>query len=184
MSGETELRPSGWSVDTLHTHVISLLEDRDKATRDARDADLRHLASVIHTIDDRFVATQVLMDEHDIRYQQRFAASQEALTAALSAQKEAVAAALLAADRAVSKAELATEKRFEATNEFRSQLADQAQTFMPRAEAEIRLSSLSEKIDDQRGTRREGTAEVWKSMLSVAALVVSIVVAIVLIIHG
>jgi hypothetical protein len=60
----------------------------------------------------------------DLRYEQRFQASQKALDlgfagqraavdAAFAAQKEAINAALAAADRAVSKAELATEKRFE-----------------------------------------------------------------------
>src|SRR4029077_7149376 len=138
---------SGWTTDTLHSHILRLLEDRDDASRLARDADLRHIASVVHGMDTRFTAMQTLMDEHDLRYQQRFAASQEALTAALNAQKEAIAAALLAADRAVNKAEIAREKRFEGVHEFRQQLADQAATFMPRAEAEIRLSSLGEKLD-------------------------------------
>ena len=150
----------------------------------AREADLRNLASVINTFEQRFAAMQILMDEHDLRYQQRFAASQEALIAALAAQKEAVAAALLAADRAVTKAELATDKRFEGVNEFRQQLADQAATFMPRAETEIRLGTLSDALAADRGTRREGSQATYGYLLAAASLCISIVVAVVLVIHG
>ena len=57
-------------------------------------------------------------------------------------QDRAVQAALNAAEKAVTKAETASEKRFDAVNEFRAQLADQAQTFIPRAEAELQFANL------------------------------------------
>ena len=50
------------------------------------------------------------------------------------AQDRAVLAALAAAEKAVSKAEIAAEKRFDAVNEFRGQLKDQAATFVTRTE--------------------------------------------------
>lgn len=50
--------------------------------------------------------------------------------------------ALDAAQTAVTKAETATEKRFDAVNEFRGQLADQASSFMPRELAEGRLAAI------------------------------------------
>lgn len=59
-----------------------------------------------------------LLRARDLRFDQRF-----------TAQQEAIHAALLAAKEAVSKAESATERRFDAVNEFRAQLADQASTF-------------------------------------------------------
>lgn len=104
-----------------------------------------------------------LLAAADLRYQQRFDAQERALQAALLAQEKAVAAALLAqqtavaaaqsaADRATTKAENAAERRFESVNEFRAQLTDQAATFMPRVEAEARMVTLTEKIDDQRKT--------------------------------
>jgi hypothetical protein len=64
-------------------------------------------------------------------------------------QERAVAAALAAADRAALKAETASEKRFDAVNEFRGQLADQASTFMPRQEAQVSIGSLADKLDLQ-----------------------------------
>ena len=57
--------------------------------------------------------------EMDLRYQQRYDASQRALDAALEAADRAVQAALQSADRAVAKAELAADKRFELLNELR-----------------------------------------------------------------
>lgn len=87
------------------------------------------------------------IEEADKRYEQRYIGSQEAITAALVAQEKAVSAALNAADRAVAKAEIAAEKRFEGTNEFRGQLADQAATLMPRAEAESRIKALADRLD-------------------------------------
>lgn len=76
-----------------------------------------------------------LFDSTDRRYEQRF-----------KDQANAVTAALLASDKAVTKAETAAEKRFDAANEFRGQLADQARTFMPRQEAEARLANMAELL--------------------------------------
>src|ERR1700726_2034245 len=85
-----------------------------------------------------------LLDERDRRYAELRAADQESLKLALNSQEKAVAAALAAADRAVSKADFATEKRFDAVNEFRATLSDQAAHLMPRAECELRLKALED----------------------------------------
>lgn len=76
-----------------------------------------------------------MLAEADKRNEQRFAA-----------QEKAVASALQAAKEAVLKAEGAAERRFDAVNEFRAQLADQAATFIPRLEAEQRMSQQAERI--------------------------------------
>lgn len=61
----------------------------------------------------------------DLRYQQRFEAT----------------------EKAIAKAESATEKRFEGVNEFRNQLGDQQRTFMPRSEVEVIHRGINEKIE-------------------------------------
>jgi hypothetical protein len=76
-----------------------------------------------------------------------FEAQEKAVAAALAAQEKAVAAALAAADRAVAKAEAAAERRFESVNEFRSALADNFRTLMPRSESEQAVKTINEKID-------------------------------------
>ena len=88
-----------------------------------------------------------LMNERDIRYQQRFEAQQKALQDALLAAEKAVSTAMASADRAVLKAETAAEKRFEGVNEFRATLADQAARLMPRQESEVSLAAMREKVD-------------------------------------
>jgi prenyltransferase beta subunit len=111
----------GWTTNTLKVHLLSLLEKQAEEF-------------------------QTLVDERHRGYEQRYVAQQEAVTAALRTAQEAVTAALNAAKEAVLKAEVATEKRFEAVNEFRAQLADQARELMPRAETEIRLTNMGESI--------------------------------------
>lgn len=118
MTGETAEKESGWTVDTLRAHIAVRFDDLN-----------------------------ILINERDVRYGQRFVAQQEALAAALAAAEKAVAAALLAADRAVTKAELASEKRFENVNEFRAALADQSNTLMTRNEYTAAHVALEDKID-------------------------------------
>ena len=81
-------------------------------------------------------ALRTVMDERDVRYEQRF-----------KAMDEKTSLALTASEKAVAKAEIATEKRFDSVNEFRGQLKDQAATLVPRAEAESRFKGLEEKIE-------------------------------------
>lgn len=87
-----------------------------------------------------------LLEETNLRNSQRFESQEKATGAAFAAQQAAIQAALLAAEKAVTKAETSTEKRFDASNEFRAQLTDQAATFMPRAEAEQRIGQVTEKL--------------------------------------
>jgi len=120
------------------------------------------------TIDTALDHMLALLASNDLRYEQRFEASQKALDlgfasqksaidaafaaqksavdAAFSAQKEGISAALAAADRAVNKAELATEKRFESVNEFRGTLDNQQRTLIPRSEVQEISKGLEQKI--------------------------------------
>lgn len=88
-----------------------------------------------------------LINERDIRYQQRFEGQDRAVQAALAAQEKAVSAALSAAERAVLKAEAAAERRFESQNEFRGQLSDQAARQLPRAEAAVEFANIRERLE-------------------------------------
>src|SRR5688572_23666498 len=88
------------------------------------------------TIDSLKEHMETRFREADGRYDQRF-----------RDQDKAVNAALVSAEKAVSKAEAASERRFEAVNEFRATLADQASTFITRVEALARADNNAEKID-------------------------------------
>ena|SRR5450631_1856443 len=113
---------------------------------------------------------QIILTETDRRYQQQiadlrlmlderyvtqvkavdaaFAAQQLAMQTALLAAEKAVATAMSAAEKATAKAEVAAEKRFDAVNEFREAYQDIIRVQMPRAEAEQRLQTLAEKLND------------------------------------
>lgn len=117
---------------------------------------------------------QTQLEAADLRYAQRFAASQEALVAALNS-----------GTRAVEKSELANEKRFESVNEFRKTLSDQTQSFIPRAEADSKFASLAEKLDtiSSRLDRAEGTGKglsngwaILVSMIGIVGTISAIVV--------
>jgi exonuclease VII large subunit len=113
---------SDWTTETLRQHVLGLIAAHEMRSYER-------------------------LKDMDLRYQQRFDAQQQALDAALQAVKEATKADLDAAKEAVNKAEKANERRFDAVNEFRAQLADQAASFLTRREAEARFDALMEKLE-------------------------------------
>lgn len=86
-----------------------------------------------------FQRIEQLSAERDRRYEDRFKASDER-----------TALALASSEKAVTKAETATEKRFDGVNEFRSALSDQTEKLLPRAEAEVKISALDNKVEEQR----------------------------------
>lgn len=124
--------------------------------------DLRYyFESKLHDMEVRF---QQRFAEKDLRDQQRYDAQTTAVNTAMLAQTVAMQAALAAAEKAVGKAEVAAEKRFDATNEFREQLRDQAGTLMPRAESEARLQNVIEKIETLRISQDIKTTELAKRL--------------------
>lgn len=120
-AGETEKDPSGWTTDTLQVHLQRQIDDLRRMLQERYETQTK-------AVDAAFVAQQT------------------AMSTALTAAERAVATALLAAEKAVNKAELAANARFEAVNEFRAQLADQAATFMPRTESIQRHEQNAEKV--------------------------------------
>jgi CHASE3 domain sensor protein len=90
--------------------------------------------------------SQVLA-ERDQRYEQRFADLEKSLTVALAAS-----------EKAILKAESATERRFEAVNEFRSTLSDQATQFVTSAENDATILRISDRLEElaNRVNRAEG----------------------------
>lgn len=121
-------------------------------------------------------ADGVSLREH---FEVRFLEMDRRFEAAISAQDKAVQIAMIASEKAVVKAEIAAEKRFEAVNEFRGQLSDQALTFMPRAEAEQRLAALGEKIVDLTGSSKAGASALWGYIAGAVGIIAAIVAVIV-----
>jgi hypothetical protein len=137
----------GPSLEQYIETRLNLLTEGFKEHVEAQRESIRALKSMM----------EVAQLAADLRYQQRFDAQSDALSAAFASQQTAMSTALVtaekavlvaqaAADRAVSKAELAADKRFEGVNEFRATLADQQRTLIPRAEVEVMMRALSEKV--------------------------------------
>ena len=81
--------------------------------------------------------------------------------------------AMTASALAVAKAETATEKRFDAVNEFRAQLADQASSFMPREVAEAQIADLKSRLDKMSGSAL-GSQMIISYGIAAAAIAVAV----------
>jgi hypothetical protein len=147
--------------------------------------EFEHLRMLIdertHRLDSNVQALRSLLDE-------RYATQTKALDAAFAAAERAVTTALDSAEKAVNKAEVAAERRFESVNEFRAQLADQAGSFITRAEYDAKHEALGKQVDDlvrvmERGAgRARGVSAVTATLMTAGGLVVAIIVAVVTII--
>jgi hypothetical protein len=99
--------------------------------------EIKHLRELFET---EIANLHTLLDE-------RYGTQTKALDAAFVAAEKAVATALESADRAVTKAEDATKRQFESYADTIKGLGDQAATALSRAEADVRLSALSDRVD-------------------------------------
>jgi len=110
-----------------------------------------------------------LIDERDKRYEQRFNEHEKSNTSGFNAAKEAVL-----------KAEAATEKRFEGVNEFRATLADQQHTLMPRAEVELSIKAINDKLtllsgyDTKQTGEKVGVKMGWSWAVAILALAAAV----------
>jgi hypothetical protein len=122
-----------------------------------------------------------ILDERINAYNKQIEATKEHFNVILNERNEKLNLLFEQMNRAVSKAEAATERRFEAVNEFRAQLADQARAFMPRLEYEAsyvnvdqRINNLKEKIDRIESTKQGGNAT-WTYVFASASLIALII---------
>jgi hypothetical protein len=118
----------------------------------------------------RLDSERELAKERDRRYEDRF-----------TAMDEKTGLALTSSEKAVAKAETATEKRFDAVNEFRGQLKDQAATLLPRAEADAKFNSIDKDMEELKKTialsqgRSSGFTASWGIAISVALLAIALI---------
>jgi len=144
VSGETEASVSGWTVDTLHSHLLARMDDMRDALRQEIDRE-REFAGV--RLDDLRAATRSQSDDRIRILDERYATQTKALDAAFKAAEQAVAVALANAEKATAKAELAAERRFESVNEFRKALTDQTATFIPRGEYDAANAAVADRVN-------------------------------------
>lgn len=162
MSGETAKNESAWTIDSLHVHINARIDNLEKRLAE-RAADSQRAVAEAFTAHEKLTDMQI------------------------AAAAKAVDAALASAEKAVSKAEAASEKRFEAVNEFRAQLSDQAALFLPRTEYAANHQNLADRVSEltDRINRTEGQqagSQVTKgaivTYLAAAVAVIGLIVAI------
>jgi small-conductance mechanosensitive channel len=114
------------------------------------------------------------IDDVEIRTQERFALSKQAVDAALQASEKAISAAMAAAEKAVTKAETAAEKRFDSVNEFRAAMKDQTANFADREQVDFRLTAIEKKMDNFSG-QVAGVANTWWLITGIVGVVFGVV---------
>lgn len=125
MSGETGESISGWTVDTLHSHVAVQLRLMQEQMGRQWEQERR--------------ATDIALRAHDEALKVAAVTSEKAVNAALAAQKEAVQVAQAAADQ-----------RAASMNEWRQSLDDVLTKAMPRKEAEASTGRLVDSVHEVR----------------------------------
>ena len=145
-----------------------------------------------HSLDNFIESMKDALAATDLRYQQRFEAQSDALSAAflsqqlamktaLEAAKEAVQAALAAADRAVNKTELSADKRFESLGELINQRFN---TMTDKLDATTaRMNTLETRLNLTTGESTGGLRahadykSMWSLVVSTVAVLIVIVTA-------
>ncbi len=122
-----------------------------------------------------------LLDQMELRYQQRYDAQTKAVETAMTAQQTAmrtaldasdksVAAAMAAAEKGVTKAEVAADKRFDLLNELRIGVATKDELMA----LEKVVNSIREEVTGMR-QRGVGVSATWAMMLGLGGLILTIV---------
>lgn len=143
-SARRELEAFKNGHEEKHSSVVNAAIQHRKELSDAKlaiiqaqidaqfDAQQGRLVQISDEMNARFAST-------DLRYQQRYDAQSEALTAAFEAQQKATSAALAAAKEAVQTALAASEKAVNKAETSTSKL-------IPRAEVESRFTDMTHQI--------------------------------------
>lgn len=111
---------------------------------------------------------------------ERIKGLRQLLNVTSAASDRANGLALEAAEKAVLKAESANERRFEAVNEFRATLSDQAAQFITRKEVEALLSAVNATLGrlESNAANQTGRGQGYGSLVSYAIAGAGVVIAI------
>lgn len=149
MSGETEQYVSGWTVDTLHSHFISLLNNQkeyfEQINRDWESRWTRVHAEEIRAAEARMENYRIQREDDRRLSNENHKLTDAATQFHLDSRKQWQDGHL-----EVHKTERETrdaasnqmDRRLDGMNEFRDQLRDQALQFLPRAEAQAQAVSV------------------------------------------
>jgi hypothetical protein len=170
---ENDLTPE--QVRHLLTTMVDSLEKRLE----------ERVASVSDRSNERVTHFSALLKQSIIEIDRRLDLRIEDLTkareAATQGLEKLINQALQSSKEAITKAEASAERRFDAVNEFRSQLADIIRTLLPRAEAEARIKASEDKIDalshriDRTEGKGTGLKDAWVVLIGAAGALAAII---------
>jgi hypothetical protein len=171
--------PTSLTTEALQREVFALREVIDaQVSALAKTVDL-HVDELKAVIAELRRYYDAILAERNLRTEERYKASQTAVSAAFEASQKAVSAAFEASDRAITKAEISIEKRADATYVALGELQRLLGGLMPRQEAEARytnqeerLTALGSRLDKLEAIRQGGqerTTEVRQNMAGVYA---------------
>jgi hypothetical protein len=155
--------------------IEARMEEQDRA-QDKADREREKAAQV--TAD----AVQAALESSEKLNEQRVGAERQAREG-LRREMELITQA---SQRAIGKAEEAQSEVNKKSNEFRGQLADQAERLYPRAEAEVlqRETERRMRILEGSESKGKGGADLADKLWAVLATLAAVALAVVLILHG
>lgn len=163
----------------LNETTTRLMEAGDSALLQHIDAQKVQAASEMASVDRRLVDLHQEMVLRDTGVR-------DLLVAETNGGNVRVREAFAASEKAIEKAENASEKRFDAVNAFREQLAEQSNQFLPREVADAQFAELRKLI--QRNTERldldQGSNQGQAASSSQIFLIVGLMISIAAILIG
>lgn len=177
------------AAKALRIELARAIEDGDRALRDHIEQQIMQIRAALVSAEalelERIEAVSSLNMAGHAQIGLRIsavAAAAEQHVEQLRRERELVTGGQM---EAIAKAESATEKRFESVNEFRAQLAEQTNTFLPREVADAQLAELRKgitevatRLDRMEGSRTGSNERREQQRLSTAATVAVIGVAV------
>jgi hypothetical protein len=165
----------------IHNVYIAAHEREHETATASADAALalaaRRLAEVEHAIREHF---DTILGERDNRYEERFAASQVAVQAALAEQEKARSAAFISAEKAIEaafeaskeaivKSEASVIKQADSTFVKIDKMQEALANVMPKDEVLSRFVGLSESFLDMRKAQDTYLRDIWDRLKAVEA---------------
>lgn len=166
----------------IHTVYIAAHEREHQEAAAAAEAALtiaaRRLVEVERAIREHF---DTILAERDVRYEERFAASQLAVQAALAEREKAVGAAFVAAEKAIAaafesakeaiaKSEASVIKQADSTFVKIDKMQEALASTMPKDEVLSRFAGIAEALAEMRKTQDTNQRDVWDRLKTLEAV--------------
>lgn len=181
MSGETEKDVSGWTVDTLRSHVASKIDALDRTVQERvgylKDLQERHAELDLREFQSIKSEIRSHLEEAHRTHQTLLNISSERA----AAMKELIQSTISSMERAIGEAKGNMETRFNQVNEWRQTYGDLARSNISsdvfdefKKNVETQLSTFSAYIAANSGERR-GVRTVWGVVTSAAVAAAAVV---------